>query len=177
MKRREYLAGGIGLAGVVGGAAYVTLGGSSLGKGTTVDAVSVETLKAKESSAGQLSIPITGSVTILDMFSVSCIPCREQLANLQTAFSQVGQGVQFVSLTPESLVDGSDTAEVIEFWDEYGGSWTMGLDPDNHFTRSLNVESYPYTAVFDKDRTLRFEEVGVSDPDEIVEIVESAKSD
>ncbi|MFB6154034.1 MAG: TlpA family protein disulfide reductase, partial [Halodesulfurarchaeum sp.] len=147
MRRREYIAGGVGLAAVLAGGAYVSFG-SGRGTPRRVEPVNVDTFQMPGSPGDTIRVPARAGLTVLDLFSVGCLACVDQVENLKRVRKQVGEEVHFVSLHPEGLADAENPTQVREFWADHGGSWPVGLDPDNHFRRAFEPELFPFTAVF-----------------------------
>lgn len=164
MQRREYLAGGLGLAAVLAGGAYVTLGEQGSGQ---VEPTEVPLLDAPEAT-GSLTVPAPGTYTVLDLFSYTCLACPPQMENLRQAKLAVGDRAQFVSIHPVSLVeDREEPTNVLEFWDEHGAPWPMGLDPEDHFHTAFDQPSHPFTAVIDPEGTVLWSETGKTPPSDI----------
>ena len=170
MRRREYIAGGVGLAAVLAGGAYVTLGDRGPGEVTPVE---VDLLDIEGSPSGTLTVPAPGTYTVLDLFSYTCLACPPQMDNLRTAKAKLGDTAQFVSLHPVSLIDDLENpAPVFEFWEKHGGPWPVGLDPEDHFHEAFGNPSHPYTAVIDPDGNVVWSETGKTAPSKIVDVVE-----
>ena len=173
MRRREYIAGGVGLAAVLAGGAYVTL--DEGGAPDRVSPVEVDLLEASGSPSGTISVPAPETYTVLDLFSYTCLACPPQMDNLRRAHETLGDRVSFVSLHPTSLVDDVEQPEsVLEFWANHGGPWAVGLDPDDHFHELFGQPSHPYTVVIDPDGRVIWAETGKTEPARIVEAVEEA---
>ncbi len=169
MRRRDYIAGGIGLAAVVAGGAYVTYAG---GGPEAVAPRSVPLLEVEGSPSGELTVPTPGTYTVLDLFSYTCLACPPQMDNLRQAKATLGEEAQFVSLHPVSLLD--DPAEpdpVFDFWAKHGGPWAVGLDPEDHFHGVFENPNHPYTVVIDPDGGVVWAEDGKTSPQAIVDAV------
>lgn len=166
MRRRAFLAnsGGFALAGLAGCAGLP--GGSSAER---VDPVTIETLDAEGSDAGELAVPVDGQVTVVDMFATWCGPCKPTLDQLATAREQVGENVRFVSASNEVLTDDFTRDDIAEWWGTHGGPWTVGHDADSELTRLVNATNLPTTIVFDADRVQQWRHTGVPEASTVVE--------
>lgn len=164
MRRREYIAGGVGLAAVLAGGAYVTFGN---GTTTSVQRAEVDLIEAPGSS-GRLTVPAPDTYTVLDLFSYTCMACPPQMDNLRVAHERIGDRAQFVSLHPANLVDDpEDPGPVLEFWENHGGPWPVGLDPDDHFHAAFDRPNHPFTAVLAPDGRVIWSESGTTSPSRI----------
>ncbi|WP_394326269.1 TlpA family protein disulfide reductase, partial [Haloferax profundi] len=105
MNRRDVLgvlagAGLTGLAGCLGGG---TGGGSS--ESTTDESgtessttasdtgdlpLTVDTIDAQGSTAGEMQIPVDGTPTVLDLFATWCAPCVAQMESLRALHTEFG---------------------------------------------------------------------------------------
>lgn len=175
MRRREYIAGGVGLAAVLAGGAYVTFGGD--GGPTQLSPVEVDLLDVADSPTGPMTVPVPDTYTVLDLFSYTCLACPPQMENLRQAYETVGDRARFVSLHPTSLVD--DTAQpdpVFEFWADHGGPWAVGLDPQDHFHEAFDRPNHPFTAVIDPEGRVVWSETGKTPPARIEEVIPESSS-
>ena len=175
MRRREYLAGGLGLAAVLAGGAYVSFGGGG-STGGTVSPVTVETFDAPGSTRGTLRVPVENRVTVLEIFEPFCSGCLEQFPNLETAHERVGDVARFVSLVPQS--SGFDRGTIVDMWGQFGGGWPVGIDPDDHFFQeTFQAKAVPHTGVVAPDGTLSFSESGVVSTAEVETAVREAATE
>jgi hypothetical protein len=173
MRRREYIAGGLGLGAVLAGGAYVTFGG---GQTEQVPPTTVSLLEAPGSS-GSVRVPATDRYTVLDLFSYTCLACPPQMENLRAAFQSVGERARFVSLHPASLVDDPENpTPVLEFWDNHGGPWPVGIDPNDHFHEAFGRPNHPFTAVIDPDGTVLWAETGKTPPGDIEQVIREGEA-
>lgn len=173
MNRREMLAG-LGSIGVLGGAVATYAWRQT---GESVDPVTVETLDAPGSIAGETAVPDSGRVTFLEVFATWCSTCRGMMPTLRKVHEQVdGQGsnVQFLSVSNEPIGTTVERRDIVDWWREYEGNWTVGIDADLALTAELDVRSVPTTFVF--DRSNRLVQTGTSEKsaETLIEWIESA---
>jgi len=177
MRRRELLAG-IGGAAVVGAGGYLALSPTNTGAiesdGRQIDPVDVETFETSNSPDGDLTVPVEGSVTVIDLFATWCQPCKPALEALRTV-QRDHPDVQFVSVTNEVLSGDLSRADVIRWWDEYGGPWPVAHDPDGTLLARLGTSTLPFSAVADPDGRIVWSETGVPDPQRVSEAIDDAR--
>ncbi|MFC4541798.1 TlpA family protein disulfide reductase [Halosolutus amylolyticus] len=191
MRRREALAG-IASGGVIAaGGAIAILGlpsgedlpgdfGSSDDGSYEVpdDPLAIETVDAPGSEAGEVLVPSPDRATFVDIFGTWCPPCIEQMPALAEAHDRIGDEVLFISVTNESV--GEDRAiteaELVDWWDEHGGNWTLGLDPRAELTERYLDGGYPTAAAIDATGTVQWSGSGVKSADELVAGIEQALS-
>lgn len=171
MKRRQVVGGVLG-AGLFGGGAWVAANG--LGE-TTGLPVTVETLDARGSEAGELRVPTPGVVTVVDLFATWCVPCKRQMDALATVQAEFGADVRFVSVTNERFGDTLNEADVRDWWREHDGHWTLGHDPESQLASALGAGNIPYVAVARPDGDIAWSHAGVTGPDALREQIEAAR--
>ncbi|CCQ32432.1 Redoxin domain protein [Halorhabdus tiamatea SARL4B] len=178
MRRRELLAG-IGGAAVVGGSAYLAFSPSNSGAiesdGRQIDPVDVETFETANSPDGELTVPVEGSVTVIDLFATWCQPCKPALEALRTVHRD-NTDVQFVSVTNEALGGDLSRADVLAWWDEFGGPWAVGHDPEGTLLARLGTSALPFSAVANPDGRIVWAEKGVPEPERVDEAISAARS-
>ncbi|AFZ74466.1 TlpA family protein disulfide reductase [Natronobacterium gregoryi] len=186
MRRRDVLAG-LGSLGILGGAGAVAVyglpstndisndeGDDGSEDGERYEQVKLETVDAPGSEAGQVVVPAPNRPTFIDFFGTWCPPCKEQMPELAEAHERIGDEVLFVSITSESVgEDGPLTeAELVEWWGENGGNWTLGLDPTAEL--SYRVGRYPMAVALDDSSVVRWSDTGSKTADEFVAGIENA---
>lgn len=189
MRRRDLLAslGGLAAFGTAGwyalgdgggGVEPATSDGSATGSGEPdgIAPVTIETLDAQHSEAGTMTVPATGTVTVIDVFATWCAACDDQLRSLATAHDQVGDDAQFVSVTNEAIGGGLTREDIRTFWRDHAGRWPVGLDDDGQLTSRLDVQGLPHTAVTGPAGRVVYAERGVTSPDDVVSAVEEAST-
>lgn len=170
MQRREYVAGGLGLAALLAGGAYVQFGGS--GTPDRVDPDTVETLGVGENEPETLTVPATDRWTVLEFFSRTCGECRKQVGVLESIRETAGSDVLFVSLHPESgPVDVEDPTALREMWLEHGGSWPAAIDVGDRLYRQFGTPGVPYTVVFEPGGAVAFAHMGVTSTEAITQVL------
>jgi len=183
MRRREIVAG-LGSVGTIAGAGGLLLGdGFSFGA-DTADAddgsddggpITVETIDARGSDAGTLPVP-NGDIMVIELFVTGCGNCQAQMPNLAEAHARLvadhGDELTFLGATYQSP-DGKPPAEFREWWRSHDGNWPVGYDPTGDIAAQYGIVGYPVTVVIDGDGEKRWEKLGVTSPDVIVDHVES----
>jgi thiol-disulfide isomerase/thioredoxin len=153
------LAGVVGV-GVTGAGAWVATNG--LGGGGDGVAVEVETLDARGSTAGTRQLPVPGTPTLVDLFATWCGPCVEQMGALSTVHEEYGDRVAFVSVTNERFGGGLTREDVVQWWAEHDGNWTLGHDPDSTIHQAVSATGLPYLAVADAEGSIQWTHGGVA---------------
>ncbi|MFC7204001.1 TlpA family protein disulfide reductase [Haloferax namakaokahaiae] len=182
MKRRRYLGA---LAATAGLAVAGCLGGST--DGPTADAasdgadaasddstlpLSVETLDAPGSTAGEATIPTDGQPTVLDLFATWCAPCEKQMESLGRLHDEFGDDVAFVSVTNERLGGGLGIDDIRQWWVDNDGDWTLGHDPESTLMRAVRAGGLPYLVVFDASGEITWTHRGLASEDNLREAIE-----
>jgi thiol-disulfide isomerase/thioredoxin len=165
MRRRELVAGLAGLA-TVGTAAWASQqqlgqnrqpgtgsdgGPSNERTATGVSPVTLETVAAPGSEAGTVAVPARGTVTFVSFFATWCHVCESEMPALAAAHTNVGGGVQFVSVTNEPVGHSVSREDVADWWREHDGNWPVALDADLELTEALSVAGVPRLFVIDAD--------------------------
>ncbi|MFA9415193.1 TlpA family protein disulfide reductase [Natrinema sp. HArc-T2] len=179
MRRREIVAG-LGSVGALAGAGGLLLGGvPSFGADSGSDSddgpLTVETIDARGSEAGTLTVP-NGDIMVLEFFVTGCGNCQTQMPKVAEAYSRIatdhGDEVTFLGVTFQSP-ETKPPAELREWWRAHGGNWPVGYDPMGDIAASYGFSSYPTTIVTDADGEKHWGKLGITQPDVIVDHVES----
>jgi thiol-disulfide isomerase/thioredoxin len=144
MNRRQVIAGlgGVALTGGAGYAAVTGFGGGG-------NAVTVDTIDAQGSTAGQQRIPAPGQPTLVDLFATWCVPCEAQMRSLIPAYESFGDRVAFVSVTNERIGGGLTMDDIRQWWADHDGRWTVGHDPESQLMGELGAGGLPFLALTD----------------------------
>ncbi|MFC6716433.1 TlpA family protein disulfide reductase [Natrialbaceae archaeon GCM10025810] len=182
MRRRDLIAG-VGSLGLLAGGGVLASSGlpsfddaddSNEDDGSSDDPVTIETIDAPGSEAGEIRVPSRERATFVDFFATWCDPCIEQMPALAEASDRIGDEVLFVSVTSESVGDSLTEDELVDWWDEHDGDWTVGVDPKAELTSRYMSGGYPFAAAFDASGRVRWSDSGVKSADDLVEGIERA---
>lgn len=171
MRRRELIAGLLGL-GTVGAGAYI----ATRSETGTVEPVELETIEAPGSEAGTTTVPESGTVSVVKFFATWCSTCSAMMPEVRAAHDEVGDKAEFVSVTYEPLGHSVTRADVAEWWHDHEGEWTVAHDAEFELTEALGVAGVPTTAVLDEQNRVVLNEGGYKTKDEFVETVEEAQT-
>lgn len=185
MRRRDVLAS-VASLGIVGSAGVLAIGGPLSFDGTddpespddagstAADPITIETINAPGSKAGEVRVPAADRATFVDFFGTWCPPCIEQMPALAEANDRIGDDVLFLSVTSEAVGSSVTEDELVNWWDEHGGSWLLGLDPTAELTARYLDSGYPSAVAIDGDGRVQWSDSGVKTADELVDGIERA---
>jgi thiol-disulfide isomerase/thioredoxin len=198
MRRRELLAG-LGSVATLGAAGAIAIrgfpsieGGSADRDGVAssdradgeetneaepVKQITVETINAPGSDAGEVQVPATDRPTFIDFFGTWCPPCIDQMPALAEANERIGEEVLFISVTTEAVGRSVTEAEVAEWWETHGGNWLLGIDPTAELAAQYNPPGYPAAFAIDTSGLVQWSGSGVKTADELVAGIEQAFDD
>ncbi|MHB9286699.1 TlpA family protein disulfide reductase [Halobacteriales archaeon Cl-PHB] len=171
MRRRDVLGGLAGLA-TVGGAAYLL--GSTPGAATGVDPVELETVEAPGSSGHPITVPERGRPTLVEFFATWCHVCAESMPELRAAYADLGDDVQFVSVTNEPIPHSVSRDEVADWWRSHDGTWPVAVDADLDLTEKLDATGVPTVVVLDADNRITWKATGKHSASTLVDQVRAA---
>lgn len=174
VRRRDLLAGAVGL-GVLGGGSALAFGAVPFGT-DGLDPVELETLDAPGSTAGTATIPERGRVTFVELFATWCTVCQSMMPRLAEVHETVDEDVQFLSVSNEPVGTTVSREEVAEWWADNGGAWPIALDSDLALTEQLDASGVPYAVVFDERNRVTWQHRGRARTDELVERIRSANT-
>ena len=175
MRRRELLGS------VTAAATVATAGCSGLARSLTGDgegdpeAVTVETLDAPGSAAGTTTVPDPGRVTFVEFFATTCPVCASQMSTVRDAYGQVGEDVQFLSVTSEPVGLSVSTDDVAGWWREHDGRWPVGVDDGVALAQRYDATSVPTAVVVDPYGAVTWRHTGRTTASRIVDEVRSAR--
>lgn len=174
MERRELLAGTAALAVAAGGAAFA-LGDTTPTVGNdeeTFEQFELPGIDAQGSEARTVTVPEEGRVEFVELFATTCSACQRKMPELRAAWEDVGDDVQFISVTNEPVGHSIEIDGVAEWWADHGGNWQLAHDDDLALTTELNANMVPYAAVFDADNRLVWSDGGYKSEAELLEAIE-----
>jgi thiol-disulfide isomerase/thioredoxin len=171
MRRRELLAGVLGL-GAVGGGAYL----ATKSETGTVEPVELQTINAPGSEAGTTTVPERGTVSVVKFFATWCSTCSAMMPEVRAAHEEVGDEANFVSVTYEPLGHSVTRADVADWWRDHEGAWTVAHDAEFVLTDALGVAGVPTTTVLDEQNRVVLNEGGYKTEEDFVEAVEKARA-
>ncbi|MDF9748458.1 TlpA family protein disulfide reductase [Natrinema salsiterrestre] len=179
MRRRDVLAG-IGSLGVIGGAGAVAIYGlpsvndESDDEREPVDPLTVETIEAPGSEAGKVRVPATNQPTFVDFFATWCDPCSEQMPALIEAHDRLDNDVLFMSVTNEAVGRSVAKAEIVDWWKNHNGNWTLGIDPTAELSAQYSITGIPYAVAIDASGRVQWSASGRKSTNEFVDGIERA---
>jgi thiol-disulfide isomerase/thioredoxin len=136
--------------------------------------MTVETVDARGSAAGETRVPVAETVTVVDLFATWCSPCKEQLEAMAPLVGTYGSDVAFLSVTNERLGGTFQRADLREWWRSNEGDWTVGLDPESDVMAAIGASGLPYIAVFDRAGRITYAHSGVADEQTLRQQIEEA---
>ncbi|GAB4035888.1 TlpA family protein disulfide reductase [Spirosoma gilvum] len=99
---------------------------------------------------------IAGKVAVLNLWSTTCIPCLEEIPQLNALVNRyAGQGVVFLALAPESLTQRDKVLSKQNFM------YTI-LPQAQSLFNTLDAVGYPYHIVVDRAGYLRYIQSGTT---------------
>jgi thiol-disulfide isomerase/thioredoxin len=170
MNRRRLLTTVAGV-GLTGGSAWVL---TRSGPSEDQFPMTVETVDARGSAAGQTRLPVAETVTVVDLFATWCTPCTEQLETMAPLVETYGPDVAFVSVTNERLGGTFQRSDLRAWWRSHEGNWTVGLDPESDVMAAIGASGLPHIAVFDRTGHVTFAHSGVADEETLREQIREA---
>lgn len=99
---------------------------------------------------------LRGQAVILNFFASWCIPCRAEAAALQSVF--LAQAERKVMIVGVALKD--TKAKAIDFVEERGVSFPVGLDASGEIGKTFRVFGLPTTFFIDGEGIIRYTHVG-----------------
>jgi len=101
---------------------------------------------------------LSGSVVVLNVWATWCIPCREEIPQLEALHREYrAQGLQMIGVSIDAAGMGAD---VRDFATEQGMTYPIWLDPDHQFSLKFLTVGVPETFVIDRAGVIRFRMIG-----------------
>ena len=160
MNRRQALTGLAGI-GLTGGSLWVVRGTDTSGEDEFP--ITVETIDATGSTAGETTLPVADAPALIDCFATWCDPCKEQFPKLADLYAEFGEAVTFVSVTNELIGRGTSKDELRRWWKTHGGAWPVGIDRDGAVLEAIGASSIPALAVVDATGAIQWTDSGQFD--------------
>ncbi|MFQ5803334.1 MAG: peroxiredoxin family protein [Candidatus Methylomirabilales bacterium] len=101
-----------------------------------------------------------GRVVLLNFWATWCPPCRLEMPTMEKAYRKYrDKGFEVVAVS----VDAGPKSAVRSFFEEFGLSFQVLLDPDMETLRAFRGFSLPMTVVIDRQGVIRSRELGYRD--------------
>jgi hypothetical protein len=186
MRRRDVVAG-VGSLGTLGGAVHLVRNGppqfgdedadgeaSSEGTTSTDGPIDVETIDARGSESGSMSVP-SDRATVVMFFVNGCGTCQVQAGRIADAKAALeadhGDDVRFLSVTYDSR-EQIPPDDLREWWDDHGGNGSLSYDA-SELMRRYSAVGYPVTIVLDTDGDEHWRETGTTHGSDLARAVKS----
>jgi peroxiredoxin len=101
---------------------------------------------------------LRGRVVVLNVWATWCLPCREEIPQLEALHRQVA--ADSVTLIGVSVDAPGSGAEVQEFMTAQGMSYPVWLDPEHQFSLAFLTMGVPETFVIDRQGIIRHRVIG-----------------
>lgn len=127
-----------------------------LAAGEPVPAFSVRTLEGDSASVGPGE-----QLTLLNLWATWCGPCQEEFPELEQLHRDYqGKGLRILAVS----VDLGNDANVREFAEEHGATFTIGRDGEGRMQRLYQTVGLPETFLIAPDGTLIWRHFGALKP-------------
>ncbi|WP_309671560.1 TlpA disulfide reductase family protein [Gemmatimonas sp.] len=101
---------------------------------------------------------LSGSVVVLNVWATWCIPCREEIPQLEALHREYGaQGLKTIGVSIDAA---GMSGDVRDFATEQGMTYPIWLDPDHQFSLKFLTVGVPETFVIDRAGVIRFRMIG-----------------
>lgn len=173
VRRRDLLAGAAGLAVVGTGAAVAAGDWDPLDDDQAIEPIELDGIDAPGSRAAPVTVPERGSVSVIEVFATWCGACRRMMDELVVVHGEVGDDVQFVSVTNEPLGDTVTHEDVAAWWNEHDGQWQVAHDAELDLTERLSATGVPYSVVLDEENRIQWSDQGYKTAGELLDPIEA----
>lgn len=95
-----------------------------------------------------------GSWVVLNFFTSTCIPCRNEHPEL-IKFVEQQRGLGIDGAEFYTVVQNDDPDDVAAFFEEFGGDWPVIFDVDYSFQNGFGVAQVPETWIIDPNGVVR----------------------
>jgi len=101
---------------------------------------------------------LKGQVVVLNVWATWCVPCREELPQLEAVHREFGpRGVVMVGVSIDAAGMGLD---IRDFMREHTMTYPVWLDPDHTFALQFLTVGVPETFVVDRAGIIRWRKIG-----------------
>ena len=101
---------------------------------------------------------LAGSVVVLNVWATWCIPCREEIPQLEALHREFAdKGLKTIGVSIDAAGMGAD---IRDFAAEKGMTYPIWLDPDHQFSLKFLTVGVPETFVIDRAGVIRYKQIG-----------------
>ena len=112
---------------------------------------------------------LRGQPVLVNFWTTSCHPCRDEMPHIQAAFEEKGEEVKFIAVNLQESLE-----TVRQFAEERGLSFTIALDSKGESMKTYNIGGIPHTVIIDEQGIIRHIKIAAfQNKDEIISLLES----
>ena len=105
---------------------------------------------------------LKGKVVVLNEWATWCTPCRDELPQLEALHEQfAAKGVEFVGVSVDAAGTGADVRDFVQ---EHGMTYSIWLDPEKQFALKFLTVGVPETFIVDGAGVIRWRKIGALSP-------------
>lgn len=122
----------------------------------------IPTTKVRDINGKQFSFNETfekGKITVVSFWATWCIPCKQEIAAIQSKLPEWKKQVDFNFMTV-SIDDARATAMVKTYAKSKGWDFPTYVDPNSDLKRSLGFQNPPFTMIIDQNGKIVYQHVG-----------------